>query len=64
MDEISIEAARPKIGEIVDRAHWLGLPTRITRQGKPAAVVVSAAWYEAAKDWAARAVNLTADVPE
>jgi prevent-host-death family protein len=48
MDEISIEAARPKLGEIVDRARFTGQPTQITRTGKPAAVVVNADWYESA----------------
>lgn len=42
---MSIEAARAKLGEIVDRARLAGQPTQITRQGKPAAVVVSAGWY-------------------
>ena len=46
MDEISIEKARPSLGEIVDRARLAGTPTMITRQGKPAAVIVSAEWYE------------------
>lgn len=49
MDEMSIEAARPKLGEIIDRARLAGEPTRITRVGKPAAVVVSVEWYEQAK---------------
>ena len=48
MDEASIETARAKLGEIVDRARLAGTPTLITRQGKPAAVVVSAAWYDSA----------------
>lgn len=50
MDEIGIEQARGMLGEIVDRAHWSGLPTRITRQGKSAAVIVSAAWHDAVLD--------------
>ena len=45
MDEVSIEQARKKLGEIVDRARLAGTPTRITRHGTPAAVVVSAEWY-------------------
>jgi prevent-host-death family protein len=49
MDEMSIEAARPKLGEIVDRVRFTGQPTRITRQGKRAVVVVSDEWYEQAK---------------
>lgn len=46
MEELSIERARQTLGEIVDRARFTGEPTRITRQGKPAAVVVSVEWYE------------------
>jgi prevent-host-death family protein len=42
----SIEETRITFGEIVDRARFTGEPTRITRQGKPAAVVVSVEWYE------------------
>jgi prevent-host-death family protein len=45
MEEMSIERARPALGEIVDRARFTGEPTRITRQGKPAAVIVSVEWY-------------------
>lgn len=45
MDEASIETARRTLGEIVDKARLAGEPTRITRQGKPAAVVVSSGWY-------------------
>lgn len=45
MDEVSIENARPVLGEIVDKARLAGTHTTITRQGKPAAVVVSADWY-------------------
>lgn len=49
MDEMSIEQARPKLGEIADRARLAGQPTLLTKQGKPAAVVVSVDWYEAAE---------------
>jgi prevent-host-death family protein len=45
-DEMSIEAARPKLGEIVDLARFNNIHTTITRQGKPAAVVVSVEFYE------------------
>jgi prevent-host-death family protein len=45
MDEASIEQARLKLGEIVDRARLADQFTVITRQGKPAAVVVSVDWY-------------------
>jgi prevent-host-death family protein len=48
MDEMSIERARLKLGEIVDRARIAGQFTMITRQGKPAAVVVSVEWHEVA----------------
>jgi prevent-host-death family protein len=46
MDEASIEEARRTLGLIVDKARLANTPTVITRQGKPAAVVVSTAWYE------------------
>ena len=42
MDEISIEEARPKLGDIVDRARLAGQSTVITRHGKAAAVLMSA----------------------
>lgn len=48
MDEMSIEAARPKLGEIIDRVRFTGQPVRITRAGKPGAIVVNVDWYEAA----------------
>lgn len=47
MDQVGIEDARRQLGEIVDRARYLGTPTSITRQGKRAVVVVSADWYDA-----------------
>jgi len=46
---MSIEAARAKLGEIIDRARLADEFTGITRQGKPGAVVVSYGWYEQAK---------------
>jgi len=49
MDEESIERARLKLGEVVDRARFADQFTVITRQGKPAAVVVSVEWFEAAQ---------------
>jgi prevent-host-death family protein len=49
VDEMSIERARLKLGDVVDLARIAGQPTLITRQGKPAAVVVSVDWYEQAK---------------
>jgi prevent-host-death family protein len=54
MDEMSIEQARPKLGEIVDRARFNNIHTAITRQGKTAAVVVSVEFYEYALDACAR----------
>lgn len=45
MDEIGIEKARVTLGDIIDRARMLNQPTRITRHGKPGAVVVSEEWY-------------------
>jgi prevent-host-death family protein len=39
MDEISIEDARPKLGDLVDHARIAGQSTVITRYGKPAAVL-------------------------
>jgi prevent-host-death family protein len=47
--EASIEQARLKLGEIVDRARLADQFTVITRQGKPAAVVVNVDWYETVK---------------
>jgi prevent-host-death family protein len=49
MEAVSIETARRTLGEIVDKARLAGQPTLVTRQGKRAAVVVSADWYERAK---------------
>jgi prevent-host-death family protein len=46
MNEESIERARLKLGEVVDRARFADQFTVITRQGKPAAVVVSVEWLE------------------
>ena len=61
MDEMSIEAARPKLGEIVDRARFTGEPTQITRTGKPVAVVVSVDWLE--RTYAALAAYAGSDDP-
>ena len=54
MDEIGIEKARNQLGEIVDRARLADEPTSITRQGKPAVVVISADWYTAVTEFIAR----------
>ena len=48
MDEIGIEQARNRLGEIVDRVRFTGQPTLLKRQRLPAAVVVPVDWYEAA----------------
>ena len=46
MDEMSIEQARLKLGDVVDKARLAGHPTLITRHGQPAAMVINLAWYE------------------
>jgi len=45
---MTLEEARPQLGEIVDRARFTGEATLLTRKGKPAGVIVNADWYEAA----------------
>lgn len=47
MEETGIERARNQLGCIVDKARFTGEATTITRQGKPAAVLVSSDWYAA-----------------
>lgn len=49
MEQVSLEEARRTLGEIVDRARLADQATLITRQGKPAAVVVNAEWFEDAR---------------
>lgn len=39
MKQVSIDKARPKLGDIVDRARFTGQATVITRHGAPAATV-------------------------
>jgi prevent-host-death family protein len=46
MEEASIETARKALGEIIDKARLAGANTVLTRQGKPAAVVVPLEWFE------------------
>jgi len=46
MEQVSIEAARRTLGEIIDRARLADQVTLITRQGKPAAVVVNVESYD------------------
>jgi prevent-host-death family protein len=41
MEQVSLDQARRTLGEIVDRARLTGRATLITRQGKPAALVIS-----------------------
>lgn len=48
MQQLSIEDARRHLGELIDRARLAGEPTLIMRYRKPAAVIVSAGWYERA----------------
>jgi prevent-host-death family protein len=48
MNEIGVEEARQTLGELVALARMTGQPTRLTRYGKPAAVIVSPDWYEKA----------------
>ena len=49
MDEISIEQARPKLGDLVRDAQQHGITTLITRNGKPAAVLVPVEWMRKAR---------------
>jgi len=42
----SIAAARERFAEVVDRAAS-GTPVRISRRGKPVAVLVAATWFDA-----------------
>jgi prevent-host-death family protein len=49
MRTVSIEDGRKQLGELVDLARIAGEPTMITRYNKPAAVLVSADWYEQAE---------------
>lgn len=46
---MGIEQARNALGELVDRARMTGEHTVITRNGKPAAVVVSVEFLEEAR---------------
>lgn len=39
LPELSIERARARLGDIIDRARYTGDPTLITRHGQPAALV-------------------------
>jgi prevent-host-death family protein len=50
MRTVSIEKGRRTLGEVVDLARLAGEPTMITRNNKPAAVVVSADWYQIASE--------------
>jgi prevent-host-death family protein len=49
MRDMGIEEARRALGDIIDRARLLDEPTTITRQGKPAAVIVPIEWYQQVK---------------
>jgi prevent-host-death family protein len=43
---LSLTQAKSKLGSLVDRAHALGKEVMITRNGRPAAVLVSVAKFE------------------
>ena len=45
MEELGIEEARRKLGDIINRARIAGERTVITRNGTPAVVVVPVEWY-------------------
>jgi prevent-host-death family protein len=60
MRTVSIEEGRRNLGELVDLARLAEEPTMVTRYNKPAAVIVSADWYQAAEKMLASA----ADVPD
>jgi prevent-host-death family protein len=45
MEELGIEEARRKLGEIVSRARYAGERTVITRYAEPIAVIVPVEWY-------------------
>lgn len=47
MEVVQAAAARKLFGAILDRARVKRQPTLILLNGKPAAVVVDVAWYEA-----------------
>ena len=49
MEEVGLEQARKTLGRIVSRVHHTGKPTRITRQGEPAVVLVSDGWFKKAE---------------
>jgi prevent-host-death family protein len=63
MEEISIEKARPRLGDLVRDAQQHGVMTRITRNGKPAAVLVPVPG-DAERYLAARARALAAAPPD
>jgi prevent-host-death family protein len=46
MDETPLQEARSTLGLLVDKARLAGEPTLITRQGKPAALIVGAEWFD------------------
>lgn len=50
MDEMGIQQARAKLGEIADKAHYQKQPTVLTKYGQPWAVVVSHESWAAAED--------------
>jgi prevent-host-death family protein len=64
MRTASVEEARARLGDLVDRARLAGEPTLITRYGREAAVVVSADWYRLAEDCLATDGRADADAAE
>lgn len=48
MEELGIEEARAKLGDLVLAAQQRGEVTAITRYDRPAAVLVNPDWYESA----------------
>lgn len=64
MEQVSIEQARTRLGDLVDRARLAGMPTTIMRYRTPAAVLVPLGWYEQAQAALSSPEGRTGDVPE
>lgn len=60
-ESIGIERARQQLGELVDRARLAGHHTLVTRQGKPAAVIVPVGWHRAAQAFTTAVLALARD---
>jgi prevent-host-death family protein len=50
MESYGIEEARNQLGDLVERVRLGGEHIALTRYGKDAAVIVSAEWYEQARE--------------